>query len=71
MKHERKTCFPIITGELGLDPDFSAKLYSIALSQCKCKPVEYDHQLQRIYQRYTQEGIIRRAIRRNKVEDEK
>ena len=55
----------------GLDPDFSAKLYSIALSQCKCKPVEYDHQLQRIYQRYTQEGIIRRAIRRNKVEGEK
>lgn len=56
---------------VGLDPDFSAKLYSIALSQCKCKPVEYDHQLQRIYQRYTQEGIIRRAIRRNKVEGEK
>ena len=55
----------------GLDPDFSAKLYSIALSQCKCKPVEYDYQLQRIYQRYTQEGIIRRAIRRNKVEGEK
>ena len=44
MKHERKTCFPII---------------------------EYDYQLQRIYQRYTQEGIIRRAIRRNKVEGEK
>ena len=55
----------------GLDPDFSAKLYSIALSQCKCKPVDYDDQLQRIYQRYTQEGIIRRAIRRNKVEGEK
>ena len=55
----------------GLDPDFSAKLYSIALSQCKCKPMEYDYQLQRIYQRYTQEGIIRRAIRRNKVEGEK
>lgn len=53
---------------VGLDPEFSAKLYSFAKRQWEEKITNFDERLQSVYNRYNPKDIIRFAMLKNKVE---
>ncbi len=54
---------------VGLDPEFSAKLYSFAKKQWEDKISNFDERLQSVYSRYSTKDILRFAILQNKVGD--
>ncbi len=52
---------------VGLDPEFSRKLYMFAEKQWRNKIENYDERLQSVYARYSPKDIIRYAIAKNIV----
>ena len=52
---------------VGLDPEFSQKLYMFTEKQWRNKIQNYDERLQSVYARYTSKDILKHAIAKNIV----